>query len=168
MSCPEFELRMAEALGNELAEEDRPMWEAHLSSCEACRKEFTSARETLDRLQTSTFVMPRRVGSIRFHRNAWSVPLRYVASILIAFAAGYGFCALNTGEARPRDGFTTTQTAPVSDHDRHASAGRSLISAPDRFNDAAARTFGSALVRARRMNPARSDLAVCLAAIAAD
>ena len=53
MDCQAFEMMMAEALGDELSPEDRPAFEAHLASCDRCRREYESACATVDRTKTS-------------------------------------------------------------------------------------------------------------------
>jgi anti-sigma factor RsiW len=39
MNCEEFEMLMADALGDELSPNDRPVFEAHLAECDCCRQE---------------------------------------------------------------------------------------------------------------------------------
>lgn len=101
MNCEEFENLLADALGNELAAEDRPDFEAHRATCERCRREYESTRSAIERMRDLTgpaAVDVRREGDrlvIAPGTPATTSPrrvpivFRYAAAVLIAFAAGY-------------------------------------------------------------------------------
>ncbi len=164
MTCEQFEQLLADAIGGELREADRPLFDAHLAACDACRREFDSLSDAVDRMHAlpgpepitlagdadrSTIIdgparAPRRPG--------WSArtALRYAASILIAFSAGYACHA----------GLMLSIPAPA-DH---------IAVHPDgEGGDArSARTLRHALASAHARDPARSDLAKCLVAMFPD
>ena len=162
MNCEDFELLLAEALGDELAPGDRPRFEAHLAKCDKCRLEYETASATvatIRELPGPTGVTVRREGARlviqdRPQRASFTARwvssgvLRYAASILIAFAAGYGLHAGTSapGTARPED-----RTVQVD----HGEADRG-----------SAGNLQRALVSTHVRNPKRSDLAKCLIAMA--
>ncbi len=165
MNCNEFELLLADALGDELSDADRPAFEQHLSQCENCRREYDAAMGTVHTLQSLTgpqLVSIERENDRLIIREASSTLsedsttasaspsmkpfrfglMRYAASVLIAFTAGYGLHAgmMVTGSGNP------TQTAdPIS----HNAA----------IVNTASSDFQSALISVHTKNPARSDLA---------
>lgn len=164
MTCENFETLMADALGNELSPEDRPAFEAHLASCESCRREYESLSGTIATLQNlpgPQKVSVIREGSklvidesgdarLRRHRHdrgrgAWI--LRYAASVLIAFVGGYAFHAAQEGIGQ----------GPV------------LTNVPDKLQDRPVQQptgdLQGALVRAHARKPLRPDLAKALIAL---
>ena len=103
MKCQDFETLMADALGNELAPADQPIFEEHLAQCDACRHEYATACETLATMRRLPGPEP-----VTLHDNGARLgiedaptgtrrPLRgafrYAASGLIAFTAGYALHA---------------------------------------------------------------------------
>ena len=153
MNCNEFEQLLADALGGELKESDRAAFEDHLSRCDACRKEHDSLRGAVQRIESlpaARGVSVRRVGDQLILTTAdapgagtstllrWSRGfMRYAASVLIAFAAGYAVHGMKP--ATP--GINRPSTEP------------------------AAYTVQSALAFQFSRNPERSDLAKGLIAM---
>ncbi len=168
MKCEEFEMMIAESLGSELAESDRPALEAHLAECPRCREELRAAEGLLLTMRsipgpTGQEVFggrPESIGSSdpRFQESsAWilrkSVPLlRYAAIILAAFGAGY--FVRSTNVSMERDGVDHAATVD--------SIARKARPDPD-GNEM--RTFEAALSGAYRRNPGGSDLAKCMRAL---
>lgn len=162
MNCDDFEMLMADALGDELAEGDRAAFESHLATCETCRREYESLTRTVDAART--LAGPRRVcvqrdgqrlviqpaesdahtpsrGSVRAAVRNGGL-LRFAASILVAFTAGYAVHAglMMAGDARPEQQITQIENvAPPS--------------------------VRGSLALAHARNPSRSGLAKCLATI---
>ncbi len=162
MNCKDFDMLMADALGDELAEDDRTPFEAHLATCETCRREYESLKRTVD--ATRTLAGPRKVrvqhdgerliiqpidadalavshGPKRTALRSGGL-LRFAASILIAFTAGYALHAglMMADDARPHQLITQrADTTPAS--------------------------VRGSLVTAHTRNPSRSSLAKCLATI---
>jgi anti-sigma factor RsiW len=171
MSCKEYESLMADALGDELSPEDRPAFEAHLASCERCRREYETSREAVAAMRT--LPGPQRVA---VHREGdrlviddsqaaalgasgdprglspavwWARGVfRYAASVLVAFTAGYIAHAglMSSDASRP-----VTPVVQVGDSGTQTDGQKSLQ---------------GALVSAYTRNPHRSDLAKCLIAMA--
>ena len=52
MNCEDFDMLMADALGDELSPDDRPSFEAHLASCDRCRGEYESASDVIASLRS--------------------------------------------------------------------------------------------------------------------
>lgn len=154
MKCEDFQLLLADALGGELSDAQRPGFEAHIAECSQCRREYESMRETVCSLLSLPEPQPirvRRVGgrlilsqSSRGAMTAFSYGLlRYAASVLIAFTAGYALrAALTPPDAAPRDGVVQ------------------VVSAGSKRD-----TLQVAIAGAHLRNPARSDLAKCLSAM---
>lgn len=162
MNCEDFDMLMADALGDELAEEDRAGFEAHLATCETCRSEYESLRRTVD--ATRTLAGPRNVRVQHdgerlviqpIDSDALSVShgpkrtalrsgglLRFAASILIAFTAGY---AVHAGLMMADD---AQQKQFVN-----------------RVENVAPTSVRGSLVMAHARNPSLSGLAKCLATI---
>ncbi len=154
MNCKDFQLLLADALGGELSEADRPGFDGHLRQCPRCRGEFESMSAAVRSLQALPDPQPvsvRRVGgrlilSESSHGSLGSFSrgmLRYAAGLLIAFTAGY---ALRAG-LTPREagsGGTVVQVA-------EAGSGKD--------------TLQGAIAGAHLRNPARSNLAKCLIAM---
>lgn len=162
MNCEDFEMLMADALGDELTEGDRTAFEAHLGTCESCRHEWQSLKRTLD--ATLTLAGPRKVRVQHdgerlviepMESDAFSMLqgpkrtaprygglLRFAASILFAFTAGYGVHAgfMMADDAR--------QQQPTA-----------------QFESTPSPTVRGSLVTAHARNPSRSGLAKCLATI---
>jgi len=105
MKCEEFEMLMADALGDELGAADASAFEKHIAQCKNCRAEYESLKRSLEMFRAlpgPTPVKVERLGdrlvispesrppSARLHRLAL-VTLRYAAAILIAFVAGYSW-----------------------------------------------------------------------------
>jgi len=162
MNCTDFEVLLADALGDELSVADRPAFEAHLAECEKCRREYETALRTVTtmrELSGPARVTVRREGdrlviddrpphALRmpwwFRRGAF----RYAASILIAFAAGY---AVHAGLMMTEAGRPVDRVVAVGDGAGDVTSTSSLQ---------------QALVHTHVRNPARSDLAKCLIAMA--
>jgi len=169
MNCEDFEMLMADALGEELSPDDRPTFEDHLSECERCRREYESARATVTTLRNlpgARGVSVHREGSRLViedpswasrgapaaarqgspaHRLAGNV-FRYAAGLLIAFIGGYGLHAAITAADAARRGREVALIAGNEQPDE----GKSLQS-----------VFASDYAR----NSGRSDLAKCLLAM---
>ena len=107
MNCEDFQLLLADTLGGELSDAQRPGFEAHIAQCSQCRREYESMRETVCSLLSLPEPQPvrvRRVGgrlilgeSPRGAMAAFSHGyLRYAAGLLIAFTAGYALHATLT------------------------------------------------------------------------
>ena len=103
MKCEEFETLMADALGGELSAVDASAFEQHITKCKKCRAEYESLTQSLQTLRSlpgPAHVTVARMGDrlvispesgvpgARLHRLALTT-LRYAATILIAFVAGY-------------------------------------------------------------------------------
>ncbi len=176
MNCEDFEMLMADALGDELSPADRATFEVHLATCTRCRDDYETSNNAVeamrslpgpqnvcverkgDRLvirETHTRGVPpdprresERAGRRALHRSLalparFGSVLRYAASILIAFTAGYAFHAgLMLTDAGGRSGSISLHVGAST-----ASLRGSLAS-----------------VHARK--PSRSSLAKCLVAIA--
>ncbi len=167
MNCEDSETLMADAASGELSDTDRPAFEAHLAECAKCRLELESLQRTV--AQMRGLPGASGVGDVPDLRaktilaatggleDRWSEKLvshqqpgrglrrpgggvfRFAASVLLAFAAGYGVHAgLMTGVSVPGN--------------HHVVKGEPV-------------TLTHALVSAHRQNPSRSDLANCLAAM---
>ena len=154
MNCEDFQMLLAESLGGELSDAQRPAFEAHIAECSQCRREYESMRETVCSLLSLPDPQPvrvRRVGgrlilgeSSRGAMAAFSYGLlRYAAGLLIAFTAGYALRAALT----PRDAAPRVGVVQVAD----AGSKRD--------------TLQFAIAGAHLRNPARSDLAKCLSAM---
>ncbi len=159
MNCQEFEMMLAEALGDELREGDRQAFDAHAAECARCRSEFASLRRTVTTLQmlpAAQGVRLERVGDQLILSTAacglhppspltrwFGALVRYAACVVLAFAAGYSLHperigpALNWGPRAPR----VVSTGSRSD------------------------SLQAALTGAYGRNPTRSDLAKCLIAM---
>jgi anti-sigma factor RsiW len=170
VNCEEFEILMADALGDELSPSDRPAFEAHLAACARCREEYESATETVVTMRS--LPGPRRVavkregnrlviedarnaglvgaGPRRSITGSWRV-FRYAASVLIAFAGGY---ALHAGLMAADASRRAVQMTAAGPGDPVAPA----LTKSD--------SLQSAIVSAHVRNPARTDLAKCLVALA--
>ena len=154
MKCEDFQMLLADALGGELSDADRPAFQTHLAQCARCRAEYESmsgAVRSLQALPEPRPVSVRRVGGRLILSE--SPPrtltlfshglLRYAASVLIAFTAGY---ALRAG-LTPRDATSGTGVVQVAD----AGSKRDSLQV--------------AIAGAHLRNPGRSDLAKCLMAM---
>lgn len=112
MKCEEFELLLADALGDELSENGQVVLDRHLATCPACRCDYESAMRTVDGMRSipgSKSVRMRREGRRWIvddtHADGVTPPtrsaprtqgygvFRWAASILIAFTTGYAFHA---------------------------------------------------------------------------
>lgn len=142
MSCEDFEMLMADALGGELAESDRARFEGHLAFCATCRDEYQSMVGAVDRMRLlpgsnrvseaiGREAVSASVGQRR--RSRMAIVYRYAASVLLAFSAGYVF----RGEARiasqvdtpiathpSDDSRPTLETALVSAHQKRPGGSR--------------------------------------------
>ena len=154
MNCEDFQMLLADALGGELSDAQRPGFEAHITQCSECRHEYESMSGTVSSLQLLPEPQPvsvRRVGGrlILSESRHWAMSeysyglLRYAASVLIAFTAGY---ALRAALA-PRDAATHEGMVQVADAESKRG------------------TLQGAIAGAHLRNPARSDLAKCLSAM---
>lgn len=160
MNCEEFEMMLADALGAELTEEDRPAFEQHLTQCENCRRNYESAQQTITMMQSLSaprqitvqrdvdrLVIQESPAAFSFRRRSTMMSLlRYAASVLIAFSAGYG---LHAGLMITDAGLTTVKIMGRHSSDTHL----------------AHKDFQSALVGVHVQKPARSDLAKCMIAM---
>lgn len=169
MNCEKMEDLMADCLGGEATPADRERLEAHLIDCDRCRREYESSRGLLDQLQALRDVAP-----VERDWSAWQatpathanpIPLRsatrwlrFAASVLVAFFAGYAASSLqkNPGQA------VETATPEIRGLDRSPFRARAPQQA---VADAADGSFGSAWLRARLSAPGRSDFAACLLAM---
>ena len=162
MNCENFEMLMADALGDELGEDDRAPFEAHRAACETCRREYESLKRTVDAMRT--LAGPRKVRVQRdgerlviqpIDSDALSVShgskpvalqssglLRFAASILIAFTAGY---AIHAGLMMADD----ARQEPLV----------------NQVENVAPTSVRGSLISAHARNPSRSGLAKCLATI---
>ena len=154
MKCEDFQMLLADALGGELSDADRPAFEAHTAQCPRCRAEYESmsgAVRSLRALPEPQAVSVRRVGDrlILSERSPRALTwfshrlLRYAAGLLIAFSAGYGL------------------RAGLAPHDDASGRPVALVA-----NDGSKRgSLEGAIAGAHLRNPARSDLAKCLIAM---
>ena len=166
MNCEDFEILMADALGDELSPADRPAFEVHLAECATCREEFDSNQKALGTMRA--LPGPRRVNVRRegnrlvieepraansstvTRRQRWLTALaargvfRYAASVLIAFTAGYavhaGMMAADKAGQQP---VTRLEKSPPADG-----------------------SFQHVLLSTHARKPSTSDLAKCLIAMA--
>ncbi len=169
MNCEEFEPHLADALGDELSPTDRVAFEEHVARCEACRGEYETARRALSELRS--LPAPRQVSMrdidtalvpgvpLRLHaadlgtgrvaqshavpRRSFVRVVRYAASLLIAFTAGYALHAGLTFSSRPVAGERYTS--------RDGAYGTSTLEA--------------AFARVHAQKPTRSDLAKAMIAM---
>jgi anti-sigma factor RsiW len=136
MKCEDFETLLADALGEELSLQDRGELERHLAECAACRGEYQSLRATVSAAQSlppPMRITVERIGDRlilsespidrRAYAPSWFLTaLRYAASILLAFWAGY---ALHGASSRggqdqvARDGGSQGRTVQVAFADAH-------------------------------------------------
>ncbi len=152
MNCEGFETLLADAIGEELADTDRAAFEGHLAMCERCREEYRTAIATVRTLRTlpgATRVssaidgdvgaaLPFASGAVKTRSvRPWARVMRYAASVLLAFTAGYGAHGLGAADRSP------SSTVVV-----------------DSVGAAAERpTFGAALAVSYLRDRGRSDLA---------
>lgn len=126
MKCEDFESYLADALGDELAPEDQPTFESHLAECEGCRQEYEKSRRAIDAMRVLSAPQPvsiHREGGrlvIQMPESSDMTPavaaagsrraagmgtglLRYAATVLFAFTAGYVVHAgvMMADDARP-------------------------------------------------------------------
>lgn len=183
MTCEDFEMLMADALGGELSPTDRPLFEAHLAECEDCRLEYESASKTVSTMRE--LPGPARVDIRRegdrlvidkvpagVLRSPWwssGGVLRYAASILIAFTAGYALHAglLLTGDTphiqvADENGQYGIQESGTIDTEIQNAVAADASKPPT----ASPTNLQRALVNTHARNPHRSDLAKCLIAMA--
>jgi anti-sigma factor RsiW len=186
MNCEDFEMLLAEALGDELASSDREPFETHLAQCPRCRRDYETARDAVAAMRE--LPGPQRVnvvregnrlvieeigtagvsptagvrgvpGRVRPRLLGYAAPLvrsvfRYAASVLIAFGAGYALHA----------GLMLSGDSPIAD------AGRTgklrMDTDQPAYVSSAPTSFQRALTSTHMSNPARSNLAKCLIAMA--
>jgi predicted anti-sigma-YlaC factor YlaD len=151
MKCSEFERLLADALGDEMSHSDRLVFEEHVCSCDRCRKDYESARVTLGRLRALSVAESGTVdvSAIRASGVARRASfLRYAASILVAFAAGYAVAGWNAQRPDATERRRAAETKSSEGLERYASA-----------------SFGAALTEAFRERPGGSELSKCLAAM---
>jgi predicted anti-sigma-YlaC factor YlaD len=150
MSCEDFDVLMADALGGELAESDRARFEGHLAFCAACRDEYQSLAGAVDRMRSlpgssrvSESIEREALsdGAVPARRSRIGVFYRYAASVLLAFGAGYVF--------RGESGLASPSGAPV---------------AAQRAHDGGV-TLGTALVSAHQKRPGGSGLSAAMTAM---
>lgn len=92
--CETYEPMIADALGGELSANDRPAFDAHLSACDRCRRDYESSANTLRNLRSNLSVpQPSRMTATVLQRtsarDSRNTILRYAAAIALAFTAGY-------------------------------------------------------------------------------
>ena len=147
MICTDFEPLLADALGGELTAADGPKFYAHIAACASCRtayQEGSSAVSVLRSLpgpqrvalETDTAIGAADAAKTGRPRAANAL-LRYAASVLVAFAAGYALSGVRTPSPQDR---TTAQR-------------------PSQKGLADGGSFRIALARVHQRNPSRSDLA---------
>lgn len=173
MNCKEFEVLLAEALGDELDLASRPAFEEHLAECVACRKEWDSTRRAVADLRslpaphraslndvTSDFapayLAPARAAGPA-DRSARPGPnvgvrsvgrtLRLAASLFLAFTSGYAVHA----------GLTLYRTDPT-----RTVVGTRSAAVPGVPNT---QTLEAAIARVHAQQPSRSDLAKAMIAM---
>jgi len=159
MNCHEFESMMIDALGGELRESDRPLFEEHLASCGCCRADIESARAAVHALRelpavseevnrVTAFSTPAqgigRRSTEKFRNIRSGVFWRQAAGIVLAFMVGYYSRPLSPTKPESADSLPTPDIA------------RTFEFAPS--------SFAAALRNTYRKHPNRSDLANCLAA----
>lgn len=172
MNCKDFEMLMADALGDELAPADRPGFEAHLAECERCRHEYETSRKAITAMRAlpgpQRVRVERRGRRLILHDPTYGtgstrgtgfpagrrVPrwltgglFRYAASVLIAFAAGY---ALHSG----------LMIAEFQRSDVMVSRHEGTL--PEEASD---ESLQKALFTAHQTNPGRTSLAKCMIAM---
>ena len=163
MKCEDYEMLMADALGDELSPADRSAFEAHLATCASCRSDYDSLSGTVTTLRDlpgPVGVSVRREGTRLVIEETTERPaawrtggswesralLRYAASVLVAFLGGYAFHA---GLMPVSSRVPTLPGPPVLVH-----------ATPDQSSD-----LHGALVRAHVHKPRRPDLAKALIAL---
>jgi hypothetical protein len=175
MNCERFESLLADALGDELSAPNRPAFEEHLRTCEHCRGEYDSSSSALSAMRSlpAPSIVSVDVGGsdgVPFSRVAWttkkrvtlrwSAALRYAATIVIAFAAGYFYRADQKSSA------TTPGVEPTMfSHPSNERVVPDLFGSRERFAQSPPRSFEAALAGAHLQNPSRSDLAKCMIAM---
>ncbi len=139
---------MADALGGELAEADRPLFEGHLAMCATCRDEYRSLVGAVDQMRSLpgsiriSEEIVREAGPVIATRVGRSgVFVKYAASVLLAFGGGYAFHG-GTSPVLPVVAPVVTETAE-----------------PSRT------TLETALVSAHRKKPGGSGLSIAMAAM---
>jgi anti-sigma factor RsiW len=186
MKCDDFEVMLAEALGGELSDADRPLFERHLAGCAVCRSDYESGLATVARLRglpaadaeralvDAARMAEEAAGSpgsfahqvaltpdpspkgrggvgprpIPMPRKRWGFAgLRYAASVVIAFSAGY---AVNGLGGTKGAGEGSMQPA--------------MFESPAKEQLASA-TFGAAYAETYQRQPSRSELSRCLTAV---
>ncbi len=158
MHCDDVEMLMADALGDELAPDDRPVFEAHLAECERCRRDYETSMAALDAmrgLSGPTCVTMRREGdrlvlersSRPFSVRLFGGTVRYAAGIVLAFAAGY----------------TMSSVRPMLEGSRAARVETRLVVGEGA--NPSANDLQRALVKTHIRKPSRSRLATALIAI---
>ena len=163
MNCNDVRNLMPDVLGNEPpARERRTAFEDHLAECPACRAEYESYRKTVASLRElpgpKRVVLRREADRFVWYEAGAGVtgprpiklggPLRYAASLLIAFTAGYAVHA----------GITITAMSKPE-------AVAPLLSPPALEPEPGRPSLHSAVARTAAGNPARSELAQCLIAM---
>lgn len=163
MSCADFELLMAEALGDEIGAADRARLDAHLRDCAACREAFAEAGEAVGLLrrlpgaEDDLLAARTAAGQERWTSKGpgasggrrWLLPmLRYAAVVAAAFAAGYAW-----SDRHPQQAATSLEVPDLSEAELQEDPAQHATS------------FESALARAYRRKPGGSDLAKCMSAL---
>jgi anti-sigma factor RsiW len=167
MKCEDFEMLMADALGDELAEANRGEFEEHLGECARCRAEYEAGRATVRRMQAvdgpavmAKPTVPVGSGGLRLAAASGGGPrasrsfiqlaplLRYAAVIAVAFIAGYGVRDASIGASPGREALRVL--------DSQAAAGGA---------SGDQRSFESALTSVYRRRPAGSDLGKVMSAL---
>lgn len=163
MNCDKVESLLADAIGGELPEADRSAFENHLAGCARCREEYNTLCAALsearslpsagaihvERLGDRLVLGPASVATFRPDRSWTRAALRYAASVLIAFAAGYSAHSslVSRGGATPGG----APTATTEDRQTPAAHGAKPLQL----------AFADAHIR----NPGKSDLAKGMIAV---
>lgn len=187
MTCEDFDILMADALGDELSDADRPAFEAHLAECEKCRREYETASRAVVTMRE--LPGPERI-TVRREGNRLVIEDKRAA----ARAAGFSLRGREPGAplsrwfgyprglkpAARRFGGVFRYAASIliaftAGYALHAGlmltdVGRPVVhvAQPDDVSTEAASVgnLQQALVNAHVRKPARSDLAKCLIAMA--
>ncbi|MEK6674436.1 MAG: zf-HC2 domain-containing protein [Planctomycetota bacterium] len=173
MGCEDYQLLMADALGNELAESDRCRFEDHLAACETCRREYEASSKSVQMLRSlpepsemdlarnqhewvgsESARQPIRRGLVTSSRLRSMRILRQAASIALAFTAGFGVHGMWTASRFPSGTADTLQHSFVSD-DPNA---RAINESSRRSRDSRLtnNSFEAAVARAQSARPDRS------------
>ena len=123
IDCKQFEQLLADALGDELSDADRALFDAHLTDCGACRSEYQSLAGAIETVQTrltlpdALAVSADSAQASRYRpASGWAIT-RYAAAIAFAFLAGYLLRGTNPPAPAPdsNDGATAHRSDTVQE-----------------------------------------------------